>query len=108
MIFTAKKLVFSEPFYEGEPVKWNGIEYDELHRPIKNVDFKGLTITTCYEGLKVTVEDGHSKKTSQTLDAMGYTVRHQDRGGVINYFYYPNGSLRETNYEGIKTSFEIG
>jgi len=102
-----KKIKFSESFFEGEPAKWNFIEYDELNRPVKNTDFKGHSIITCYEGLKVTVDDQLSKKTSTTLDAMGHTVRHQDRGGVIIYTYYPNGALKETNYEGIKTTFEI-
>ncbi|MEN2436730.1 RHS repeat-associated core domain-containing protein [Weeksellaceae bacterium A-14] len=101
-----RKVRISEPFFEGDSPKWNTIEYDELSRPVKNVSFTGKTITTCYEGMKVTVDDGY-QKTSKTLDAMGNTIRHQDHGGVINYSYYPNGALRETNYEGIKTSVEI-
>ncbi|MDQ1858423.1 RHS repeat-associated core domain-containing protein [Chryseobacterium sp. WLY505] len=102
-----RKIKFSEPFYEGEPVRWNLIEYDELSRPAKNTDYKGYEIMTCYEGLKVTVDDLLTKKTSKTLDAMGHTIRQQDQGGVINYYYYPNGAIKETNYEGIKTTFEI-
>lgn len=101
-----RKVRTSEPFFEGETEKWNSVEYDELGRPVKNKAFTGKTITTCYEGMKVTVDDGY-KKTSKTLDAMGNTIRHQDHGGVINYSYYPNGALRETNYEGIKTKFLI-
>ena len=101
-----RKVKTSEPFFEGDSEKWNSVEYDELGRPVKNKAFTGKTITTCYEGMKVTVDDGF-KKTSKTLDAMGNTIRHQDHGGVINYFYYPNGALRETNYEGIKTTFLI-
>ena len=101
-----KKTRTSEAFFEGESPKWNSVEYDELNRPIKNTSFTGKEITTCYEGMKVTVDDGF-KKTSKTLDAMGNTIRHQDHGGVINYTYYPNGALKETNYEGIKTTFEI-
>ncbi|GAB0155672.1 hypothetical protein CHRYSEOSP005_09340 [Chryseobacterium sp. Alg-005] len=96
----------SEPYFEGEPVKWNTIEYDEINRPVKNITFTGKVITTCYEGLKITVEDGY-RKTSKTLDAMGHTIRQQDHGGVIAHSYYPNGALKETNYEGIKTTFEI-
>lgn len=101
-----KKTRTSETFFEGESPKWNSVEYDEFNRPIKNTSFTGKAITTCYEGMKVTVDDGF-KKTSKTLDAMGNTIRHQDHGGVINYTYYPNGALKETNYEGIKTTFEI-
>ncbi len=101
-----RKIKYSEPFYMGSTPKWNSIEYDELNRPIKNISFTGKIITSCYEGMKVTVDDG-SKKTSKTLDAIGNTVRTQDHGGVINFSYYPNGSPKETNYEGIKTTFEI-
>ncbi|MGA9211713.1 RHS repeat-associated core domain-containing protein [Kaistella sp.] len=96
----------SEIFFEGETPKWNSVEYDELNRPVKNIAFTGKVITTCYEGMKVTVDDGY-KKTSKTLDVMGNTIRHQDQGGVINYSYFPNGALKESNYEGIKTTFEI-
>lgn len=102
-----KKTAYTEPYYEGNPSKWNIIEYDELNRPVKHTDYKGLSITTCYEGLKITVDDLHNKKTSTTLDAMGHTIRHQDRGGVISFSHFPNGALRETNYEGIITSYEI-
>ncbi|MCX8532158.1 RHS repeat-associated core domain-containing protein [Chryseobacterium luquanense] len=101
-----KQIKTSESFFEGEPAKWNAIEYDEFNRPVKNIAFTGKVITTCYEGMKVTVDDGY-KKTSKTLDAMGHVIRQQDHGGVISYSYFPNGSLKETNYEGIKTTFEI-
>lgn len=101
-----KQIKISEPFFEGESAKWNTVEYDELNRPVKNISFTGKIITTCYEEMKVTVEDGY-KKTSKTLDPMGHVVRQQDHGGVIVYSYYPNGSPKETNYEGIKTFFEI-
>lgn len=101
-----KEIRTSEAFFEGEPTKWNTVEYDELNRPVKNIAFTGKVITTCYEGMKVTVDDGY-KKTSKTLDAMGHVIRQQDHGGILSFSYYPNGSLKETNYEGIKTTFEI-
>lgn len=101
-----RKSKYSEPFFEGDAIKWNEIKYDEQNRPVENILFTGVVVKTCYEGLKVTVDDGY-KKTSKTVDAMGHTVRHQDHGGVIGYTYFPNGALKETNYEGIKTTFEI-
>ncbi|WP_223598281.1 RHS repeat-associated core domain-containing protein [Chryseobacterium sp. GVT01B] len=96
----------SEPLFEGEQTKWNTIEYDAYNRAVKHVTYTGKTVITCYEGLKVTVDDGH-KKISKTLDPFGNTIVQQDHGGTINYTYYPNGSLKETNYEGSKTTFEI-
>jgi RHS repeat-associated protein len=101
-----RKIKESEPSFEGEPFKWNIIEYDEMNRPVKNISFTGKTITTCYEGLKVTVDDGY-KKTSKTLDAMGHTIRQEDHGGIISFSYFPNGVIKETNYSGIKTTYQI-
>lgn len=101
-----KKIKQSQPFFEGETPKWNTVEYDAYSRPVKNISFTGKIITTCYEGLKVTADDGY-QKTSKTLDAAGSTVRYQDHGGIINYSYYPNGSLQKTNYEGSEITFEI-
>ena len=101
-----KKTKISEPYFAGEPILWNTIEYDEINRPIKQTSFNGKVITTCYEKLKVTVQDGH-KKTSKTLDAMGNTIKHTDAGGTIYYKYFPNGALKETNYDGIVTKIEI-
>lgn len=101
-----KKIKESQPYFQGDTPVWNTTEYDYLDRPIKVTAFNGKIITTCYEGLKVTVEDGH-KKTSKWLDAMGNTVKVKDAGGEIFYKYYPNGALKETNYDGIVTSVEI-
>lgn len=101
-----RKTKYTESFFENDAEKWNGIKYDELGRPVENKSFNNKIVKTCYEGLKVTVDDGH-KKTSKTLDAMGNTIRYQDYGGVIGYSYYPNGALKQTNYEGVKINFEI-
>ncbi len=101
-----KKTRFSEPYFEGDIKLWNYIEYDEINRPVKQISFNGKIHTTCYEGLKVTVEDGH-KKSSKWVDAMGNVVKHQDGGGEIFYKYYPNGSLKEVDYDGIITKIEI-
>lgn len=101
-----KKIKECQPYFQGETPVWNTTEYDYLDRPIKVTAFNGKIINTCYEGLKATVEDGH-KKTSKWVDAMGNTVKVKDGGGEIFYKYYPNGALKETNYEGIVTSVEI-
>ncbi len=101
-----KKTKVSEPYFESETPLWNTIEYDELDRPVKQTSFNGKVVTTCYEKMKVTVDDGITQ-TAKWLDATGNTVRHKDSGGEIFYKYYPNGSLKETDYEGIKTKVEI-
>ncbi|SDF50744.1 RHS repeat-associated core domain-containing protein [Epilithonimonas hungarica] len=101
-----RKIRFTEPYFEGETQQWNEIKYDELNRPTENKLYTGKVIKTCYEGMMVTVDDGY-KKTSKTMDAMGNVIRQQDHGGIIGFSYFPNGALRETDYDGIKTTFEI-
>ncbi|UKB84066.1 hypothetical protein LF887_24220 [Chryseobacterium sp. MEBOG06] len=96
----------SRSSFEGDQTQWNTIEYDSYNRPVKNITYTGKTIITCYEGLKVTTDDGY-QKTSKTMDALGNTIIHQDHGGIINYSYYANGALKETDYEGSKTTYEI-
>ncbi|WP_026711072.1 RHS repeat-associated core domain-containing protein [Flavobacterium filum] len=100
------KTSVSEPYFDDDIILNNTIEYDNLNRPIKNILFNGKIITTCYEKMKVTVDDGF-KKTAKWLDATGNTIRFKDNGGEIFYKYYPNGSLKETDYQGIKTKIEI-
>ena len=101
-----KKVKESLPYLASESVKWNTTEYDELDRPVVVTEFTGKITATCYEGLKVTVEDGQ-KKISKWMDAMGNVIQHQDGGGTIYYKYYANGALKETDYEGIKTTQKI-
>ncbi len=96
----------SQPFLEGQTPKWNYTTYDHLHRPIKHVDFNGKITTTCYEKNKVLVEDGH-KKSAKWIDDQGLVIKSQDQGGTILYKYYANGSLKEADYEGIKTLISI-
>lgn len=95
-----KEIRTSEAHFEGDIPLWNTTEYDDLQRPIKLTLFTGKVINTCYEGLKVTVEDGH-RKVSKTLDASGHIIEHNDSGGKITYTYYPNGTVKEANYDGI-------
>jgi len=90
----------SEPYYEGGNKLWNTVEYDYLNRPVKQTLYTGRVVTTCYEGLKVTVQDGH-KKYSQTLDASGHVVESVDFGGTVKYTYTPNGFLTEAKYDNI-------
>lgn len=96
----------SQPFLEGGTPKWNYTQYDHLNRPTEFRDFNGKITRTCYEKNKVSVEDGH-KKSAKWLDADGLVIKSQDQGGTILYSYYANGSLKEADYEGIKTKISI-
>ncbi|MDR0223663.1 MAG: hypothetical protein LBI32_01215 [Myroides odoratus] len=100
----------SEPFYDGETIHWNYTFYDPLQRPIEINDYKGRVIKLCYEKNKITTID-EGKISSKLIDAQGYEVMTQDHGGMIFNFYYANGSLKETVYDGLANSiwtrFEI-
>ncbi|WP_334124575.1 RHS repeat-associated core domain-containing protein [Empedobacter brevis] len=101
-----KKIKESEPYFNTESAsKWNEIEYDGLDRPVKQKLYTGQIITTCYEGNSVTVDDGYNK-TFKASDAMGNVIRHQDKGGVIMYEYYPNGNLKKSKYDNITITIE--
>ncbi|MGI9526866.1 MAG: RHS repeat-associated core domain-containing protein [Weeksellaceae bacterium] len=101
-----KKIRASEPYFDNEsPTLWNTTEYDELDRPIKQTHYTGKIITTCYNGMEVSVDDGE-QKTSKTLDVFGNVTQHKDHGGEIAYSYFPNGTLKEANYDGVVVSVE--
>jgi RHS repeat-associated protein len=90
----------SEPYFEGEtPSLWNYTNYDNLDRPIEVIAYNGKVVTTCYDVLDVTVQDGE-KKTTKRLDALGNVTYHRDYGGTVHYKYYANGTLKEANYDG--------
>ncbi|MDM1074149.1 RHS repeat-associated core domain-containing protein [Empedobacter brevis] len=95
-----KKIKESEPYFEGETKKWNITEYDALDRITTYTQSTGKIITTCYEGLGVTVDEG-TKKTSKHYNSAGQIIKHTDKGGSIVYDYYPNGTLKTADYDGI-------
>ncbi|MDO5654582.1 MAG: RHS repeat-associated core domain-containing protein [Flavobacteriaceae bacterium] len=96
-----KKTRVSEPYFSTDnPTLWNSFEYDELDRPIKQTMYNGKIITTCHDGMTITVDDGE-QKTSKVLDVFGNVIIHKDAGGEITYNYYPNGTLKSANYGGI-------
>lgn len=95
-----KKVKESEPYFEGESKKWNITEYDALDRIRTYTESNGKVITTYYEGLSIMVDDGN-KKTSKVYNSAGQIIKHIDKGGSIIYNYYPNGTLKTANYDGI-------
>lgn len=98
-----KKIRESEPYFEGESKLWNITEYDALDRIRSYTESNGKITTTYYEGLGVTVDDGY-KKTSKLYNSAGQIIKHTDKGGSILYDYYPNGTLKSANYDGIVIS----
>lgn len=89
----------SQPYISGSPSLWTTYTYDYNNMLFEQIQPSGKTITTTYNGLKVTVSDG-LKTVSSTQDAIGNKVRVTDPGGTINYTYHANNSLKTTNYNG--------
>lgn len=93
----------SEP-NTGNPL-WNTTIYDVYGRPETVTDFKGKVITLKYDKLTSIVTDGSTGQTkTSTKNAMGnvITLLEAPIGGTINYNYFANGNLKETNYNGNK------
>jgi RHS repeat-associated protein len=95
----------SEPYFTS-PSKWTSYEYDYLQRPTKVTTSTGRIQTLSYTGLTTTSIDD-VKTTTATVDALGNKVQTTDEGGTINFTYYANGQLKESNYEEHKVSISI-
>lgn len=88
----------SEPYFStGGPSWWNSTTYDSFGRPVSLQSFTGKVTDISYNGLSVTINDG-SKTVTTTKDVAGNTIRVQDDGGLINYTYFANGSMKTANY----------
>ena len=96
---------FSEP-NTGSPL-WNTTLYDVYGRPETITDYKGKVLSIKYDKRSTTITDGSTGqiKTS-TTNAMGKVISQLESpiGGTINYSYFANGNLKETNYNGNKIS----
>lgn len=94
----------SEP-NTGSPSLWNTTTYDVYGRPETVKDFKGKTLSITYDKLATTVIDGSTGQTKiSTNNAIGNVISMNESpiGGTINYNYFANGNLKETNYSGNK------
>lgn len=96
----------SEP-NTGSPSIWNTTTYDVYGRPETVKDFKGKTLSMTYDKLATTVIDGSTGQTKiSTNNAIGnvISINESPIGGTINYSYFANGNLKETNYSGNKVT----
>ncbi|NHN25699.1 hypothetical protein FIA58_008410 [Flavobacterium jejuense] len=99
-----RKYKESDP-YESTPALWTVSSFDDYNRLISTVAPTGLTTTINYSGLTVTANDG-TKTTSSTKNANGHVISSSDNGGVINFKYFANGNLKESDYSGTKVKME--
>jgi RHS repeat-associated protein len=86
----------SEPYFSAAS-QWSQKGYDSYGRLISQQLYTGKVINTTYSGLSVTVDDGTKTKTV-TKNAIGNITKVTDPGGMINYAYYANGSMKQASY----------
>jgi len=59
-----------------------------------------------YSGLTTTSTDD-GKVTTVTVNALGNKTQTTDPGGAVNFIYYANGQLKESDYQGDKVAISI-
>ncbi|WP_299223194.1 RHS repeat-associated core domain-containing protein [uncultured Psychroserpens sp.] len=96
----------SEPYSgSSSPSQWNETTYDLYSRPVTHSLYTGRIINITYNGLSTTVNDGVKTVTS-LRDGIGNTTSVTDPGGTINYTFYGNGNIKNSNYDGVVVSVE--
>ncbi|SHG60094.1 RHS repeat-associated core domain-containing protein [Flavobacterium defluvii] len=94
----------SEPYFESSPKQWNEVLFDVYGRNKRSIAFTGKTTDITYSGLTTTVNDGVKTKMS-TKNAIGNVISMTDTpGGTVKYIYFANGNLKESEYNGVKTT----
>lgn len=100
-----RKIKESEPYFTS-PSQWTVYEYDYLMRPKTITAHTGKTQSFSYSGLTTTSNDD-GKITTVTVNALGNKTQTTDPGGAVNFVYYANGQLKESDYQGNKVSISI-
>lgn len=96
----------SEPYLSsGNASLYTLTEYDEYGRVKKVTEPSGKISNISYSGLTTTVNDG-VKTTVTTNDALGNVASLTDEGGTINYQYYPDNNLKQSEYDGTIIALE--
>ncbi|TDM00448.1 MAG: hypothetical protein C4K58_04375 [Flavobacteriaceae bacterium] len=108
-IYGRKTKSYDVHFAGSTPTTYNTYKYDALDNVVQedyyvnNVLVNSAKGTT--DGLKATATSGN-KKEINLYNALGELISHTDQGGTITYKYYPDGKVKETNFEGSITKFE--
>lgn len=87
------------------PSQYTTTSYDIYGRVAQVNEYTGKVITYSYNGLTTNVNDGISTH-SITKNSVDDVVSKTDAGGTINYSYFPNSTLKQTEYDGVLTTIE--
>ncbi|OIQ18101.1 MAG: hypothetical protein BM557_07750 [Flavobacterium sp. MedPE-SWcel] len=89
----------SEPYGPLGATQFNTSKYDLYGRIIEETSYTGKVTTINYDGLNSTLNDG-TKTITKVENSLGNMISVTDDGGTVNYKYFPNGNLKESNYDG--------
>ncbi len=84
---------------------FNSTTYDAYGRIIQVVEQTGKTSNINYIGLTTNASDGVSNTTS-IKNSIGNVISMTDNGGTINYQYFANGNLKQSNFGGVIVDVE--
>ena len=96
----------TEPSTKVEGSVSTKTNYDEYGRIAQVVLPTGRIVTTTYDGLTTSVDDGVNITTT-VQDSEDNIISKTDPGGEILYSYYPNGELKEAKYGDHTVSMQI-
>lgn len=89
--------------------QWSGLfstkTFDTYGRTTQIVEHTGKTSNVAYIYLTTTASDGVSNSTV-IKNSLGNIVSMTDNGGTINYQYYANGNLKQSNFGGVVVKVE--
>ncbi len=102
-----RKISVSEPydFTQNTPSLFTTYSFDAFGRIINTVSPSGKITNTSYTSLNTTIDDGYKTVTTEK-NSLGYVTKLTDNGGTINYQYFPNGNLKQSDFSGNVTSIE--
>lgn len=102
-----RKTKVSEPYIglATTPTQFTTTTYDEYGRLTQTVEHTGKTTNISYSGLTTTVVDD-IKTEVITKNAIGNIISKTDNGGTINYQYYIDGNLKQSDYNGTVIEIE--
>lgn len=88
----------SEPYKEGEVIQWTRYTHDGMDRPVTVTAPDGTETSLVYDGFltetSVTPPSGSTRRSTETVNAMGWTVHRSDaEGGDVSYDHFPDGLL---------------
>ena len=95
----------SEPYKEGDAVRWTTYGYDGLDRPVA-VTAPDSTVTSyTYDGFvtetAVTAPSSPTRQRSRTVNAVGWTVRCDDASGAhVEYDHFADGLTASATVNG--------